>query len=517
MALASASFRLAEVTSAVAIATDLGAALAPETSLRACLIATELARACDFAEDELADVYYAALLRHIGCTSSAHEETQLVGDELELRGALNPIDVGKPATMLPALAKGLAHGRGPLRKAVAVGSFLARGPAVVPKVFLGRCEVAVRFAVRLGLGPRIVDALDQAYERFDGKGLPRGVRGQAISRVARLLSLAELAVLFLPAGLDTACSVITARAGGQLDPLLARAFVQHARALQAVIAAPSLSQRVLDAEPKPHAMLAASRLPAFAEVLADYVDMKSTFTLGHSRAVAELATNAGKELGLAEGALEELRIAGLVHDLGKVSVSNAIWDKPGKLDAGELERARSHNYETERILSRAEPLAAVARLAALAHERLDGRGYHHGLNGAALGTAARVLAAADVAEALSQPRAHRPPFSPEAAARQLGELAYKGELCPRAVDAVLVASGARRKRARGQYPKGLSEREVEVLRLVARGLTDKEIAQQLGISHRTVHHHNQHAFDKLGVATRSAAALHLIENDLLDA
>ena len=454
------SLRLAQITSAVALAADMGAALAPETSLRTCLIALALARACDFPEEELRDVYYAALLRHIGCTSSAHEETSLVGDELELRAALGPVDTGKPATMLPALAKGLARGRGPLRKAAVVGKFLARGPKLVPQVFAGRCEVAVRFAVRLGLGPRIVQALDHAYERFDGKGMPRGLSGEEISRVSRLVALAELATFFLPAGVETACAVIAARANGQLDPVLARAFVMHARELQAEVAAPSLWQRVVDAEPRPHAQLASSRLPAFAEVLADYVDMKSTFTLGHSRGVAELASKAGQELGLAQAALDELRIAALVHDLGRVSVSNAIWDKPGALDPGERERARSHTYETERILARAEPLAGVARLATLAHERIDGTSYHRGLPSSALASAARVLAAADVAQALSQPRAHRPAFGAQQAAAQLSQLAERGALCPRAVEAVLVASGARRARARPQFPRGEAAREL---------------------------------------------------------
>lgn len=494
----------------------MGAALAPETSLRTCLIAMTLARACDFPDEERSDVYYAALLRHIGCSSSAHEETALVGDELELRAALGPIDVGKPASMLPALAKGLARGRGPLRKAAAVGSFLARGTSVVPTVFKGRCEVAVRFAVRLSLGPRVAQALDHAYERFDGKGLPRGLRGEEISRVSRLIALAELSTFFLPAGVETACEVIQARANGQLDPKLTRAFVAHARELQTLVAAPSLWQRVLDAEPRPQMRLAPTSLQTFAEVLADYVDMKSTFTLGHSRGVADLAVKAGAELGLAQAALDELRIAALVHDIGRVSVSNAIWDKPGAFDAGEHERARAHNYETERILSRAEPLASVAKLATLAHERVDGKGYHRGLPGSVLATHARVLAAADIAQALSQPRPHRPAFSLDQSSAQLTQLAKQGALCPRAVDAVLVASGARRARARAQFPKGLSEREVEVLRLVARGLTDKEIAQRLAISHRTVHHHNQHAFAKLGVTTRSGAALFLIENDLIE-
>jgi DNA-binding NarL/FixJ family response regulator len=156
----------------------------------------------------------------------------------------------------------------------------------------------------------------------------------------------------------------------------------------------------------------------------------------------------------------------------------------------------------------------VAALASVAHERVDGSGYHRGLAGSACSRWTRLLAAADVAQALSESRPHRPALGEAAATQTLRELARDGALCPRAVDAVLGSRAG--PKARASFPAALSEREVEVLRLVARGLTDKEVAAKLGISHRTVHHHNKHAYDKIGVSTRAAAALFLVEHDLLE-
>jgi HD-GYP domain-containing protein (c-di-GMP phosphodiesterase class II) len=222
-------------------------------------------------------------------------------------------------------------------------------------------------------------------------------------------------------------------------------------------------------------------------------------------------------LGATDEERARLEIAALVHDIGRVAVSNALWDKPGPLGRGELEQVRTHSFHTDRIVaSIGGAIGDVAGLASGTHERLDGSGYHRGLGASGLSKWARLVAAADVAQALSEARPHRPALSKESAEKTLQELAERGSLCRRAVNAVLASSRTTPSKGRASLPARLSEREVDVLRLVARGLTDKEVASKLGISHRTVHHHNKHAYDKIGVSTRAAAALFLIENDLLD-
>jgi HD-GYP domain-containing protein (c-di-GMP phosphodiesterase class II) len=512
------TIRLAELTGAIARAADVGTGYPPETSLRLCLVAVALARALGSSEEEIRDVYHASLLRHAGCTASAHEETQLAGDEIELRSTLALSDAGNPADALPRLVRGIARGQGLGKRVRTVAGLLARGPALVPLAFRGRCEVAIRFAVRLGLGPRVERALDEAFERWDGKGLPAGRKGKDVCLTARIISLAELAASYVAVGgVAAAREVVAARSGGHVDPDLAARFAEDAEALLDDARAPSLWDRVLEVEPRPCALVAGSRQRAVAELLADFADLKSIWTLGHSRGVAARVLRGAEALGASADERARLEIAALVHDIGRVAVSNALWDKPGALGRGELEQVRTHAFHTDRIVaSIGGAIGEVAALASIAHERLDGSGYHRGLGPSGLSKWTRLLAAADVAQALSEARPHRPALSRGDASQLLLELARAGALCPRAVDAVLASSGSAPP-PRAKLPAGLSERELEVLQLVARGLTDKEVASKLGISHRTVHHHNQHAYDKIGVSTRAAAALFLVENQLLEA
>jgi HD-GYP domain-containing protein (c-di-GMP phosphodiesterase class II) len=510
------TIRLAELTGAVARAADAGIGYPPETSLRLCIVAIGLARSVGLSDEEARDVYHAALLRHAGCTASAHEETKLAGDEIQLRSTIAMGDAGSPGDMLPRLVRGVGRGQ-PLRKrARTVTNLLARAPAALPVALRGRCEVAVRFAVRLGLGEGVERALDEAFERWDGKGLPAGKKGKDLSMAARIISLAELAASYVAVGgVHAAREVVRARSGGHVDPELAARFVEETESILEGAMGPSLWDRILELEPRPVVRVGPSQQRAIAELLADFADLKSGWTLGHSRGVAARVVRGADALGATADERARVEIAALVHDIGRVAVSNALWDKPGPLTPGEMEQARTHAFHTDRIArSIGGAIGDVAAFASVAHERLDGSGYHRGLAAAGLSKGTRLIAAADVAQTHSEARPHRPAFSKENAGKLLRELASGGALCPRAVDAVLDSPGGARPRA--NFPAGLSEREVEVLRLVARGLTDKEVASKLGISHRTVHHHNKHAFDKIGVSTRAAAALFLVENDLLE-
>ena len=216
-----APIRLAELTGAIARAADAGIGFPPETSLRLCLVAVALARAVGLSDEEARDVYHAALLRHAGCTASAHEETRIAGDEIELRRTIAMGDAGSPGDMLPRLVRGVARGQGFGKRVRVVTKLLARAPAALPAALRGRCEVAIRFAVRLGLGPRVERALDEAFERWDGKGLPRGRKGAEVSLAARIVSLAELAASYVAVGgVSAAREVVAARSGGHVDPEL---------------------------------------------------------------------------------------------------------------------------------------------------------------------------------------------------------------------------------------------------------------------------------------------------------
>jgi HD-GYP domain-containing protein (c-di-GMP phosphodiesterase class II) len=201
-----------------------------------------------------------------------------------------------------------------------------------------------------------------------------------------------------------------------------------------------------------------------------------------------------------------------MHDIGRAAVSSSVWDKAGPLTTTEWEQVRLHPYHTERILTRSTILAPLAQVAGMHHERLDGSGYHRGAAASAQSRLARMLAVADVYQALVEERAHRHSLTPDAAARVLD--AQPG-LDRDAVAAVLEAAGQRRKQVRTNWPAGLSNREVEILRLLARGQSMRQISEALFISQSTVHTHAAHIYEKIGVSTRAGAALFAMENGLL--
>jgi len=205
--------------------------------------------------------------------------------------------------------------------------------------------------------------------------------------------------------------------------------------------------------------------------------------------------------------------AGLVHDLGRSGVPNSIWEKPGALNESEWESVRLHAYLGERMLARVPDLLEVARVAGSHHERLDGSGYHRGVGAAQLSLEERILAAADVRQALSEPRPHRPALDDDEAADELRRQVASGRLDGESV-ALVLSAGQARPRRRREWPASLTTREVEVLALLSSGKTNKQIGQQLFVSPRTVGHHIQHIYRKLDVSTRAAATLFAMQHDL---
>jgi HD-GYP domain-containing protein (c-di-GMP phosphodiesterase class II) len=247
--------------------------------------------------------------------------------------------------------------------------------------------------------------------------------------------------------------------------------------------------------------------------MADFADLKSMWTTGHSRGVAELAERAAMVAGLAAPEVVTLRRAALVHDIGRVAVPVSVWAKPGPLTRAEQELVRLHAYHSERVLDACPGLRPLARLAGSHGERCDGSGYHRGSRAADLPTVAWLLAAADCYRAMREPRAHRPAMSVQAAADELRQEAEAGRLPYEAAQAVLTAAGQPRRPV--PRPAGLSERECEVLSLIARGMATKQVARQLGISPKTCDHHIQRLYRKTGLSTRAGATLFALEHGLI--
>jgi HD-GYP domain-containing protein (c-di-GMP phosphodiesterase class II) len=514
---AAGQLRLAELLAALSLGTDLGMGHPPEEAIRTCLLATSLARRIGLPDPGLADVYWTSLLMHVGCTAYAHEQAAMFGgDEICVNAIGSKTDFGNPREALAFLIE-LGRARPPLQRARILFVGLARGERFGREVAAATCEVAAATAPRLTLSREVQRALHQLFERWDGKGAPQQLRGEAITLPARIAQLAAQAMVYHRlGGVDAVLGMTRRRSGTALDPRLADALVRHASDLLHAIDACDPQRAVLEAEPAPHRRISDADVDAIARAFADIVDLKSPFLLGHSAGVAGLAEVAGRELGLSERDVTGLRRAGLFHDLGRVSVPDGIWDKPGPLSVGEWERVRLHPYHSERILCASPLLASLATLAGMHHERLDGSGYHRQAGAAAIPLPARVLAAADAFQAMIQTRPHRPALSTSAASDRLHDQVKTGRLDARAVDAVLAAAGQTRARPlRQPWPAGLTDREVDVLRLLARGLRTRDLARHLGISPKTAGHHIEHIYQKLEISTRAAAAMFAAQHDLL--
>ena len=503
--------RLAELMAALSLATDLGMGQPMEQALRTCLIAISLGERLGLSRDELSEVYYVALLRFLGCTADAHEFAAMVGgDDISMRAAIAPVLGRTRNEFASQVVPKVGAGKGPLRRAQLVAGMLSSGEQQGREGVRAGCELAVNLAGRIGLPSGVRRGLASAFETWSGTGFPDGIGGEAIPLSSRLVFVARDAEILQRRGGDEAVKAAMQERGGvTYDPSVAAAFLSNFDALMDSAAVVSPWDAVLEREPEPHPWVPESRLDPTLEAFADFVDMKSPFTAGHSREVAALASDTSA--ADADG----LRRAGLVHDLGRVSVPNGIWDKPAKLTDGEWERVRLHPYYSERIVGRVARLEPLARLAGMHHERMDGSGYHRGSERADIPAPARVLAAADVYQAMTQPRPHRPARTRDEAAEMLRADARAGRLDVNAVDEVLSAAGHRSAPVRRVWPAGLSEREVEVLRLICRGGTKKQAAALLRISPSTVDHHVRHIYDKVGVATRAGATLFAVENDLL--
>ncbi|MGZ4172887.1 MAG: HD domain-containing phosphohydrolase [Solirubrobacteraceae bacterium] len=506
--------RLAELVAALSLGVDLGFGQPMEHVLRQCLIALRLAERLGVEDETRAVVYYTALLLNVGCHSDAHEQAKWFGDDFALKAAKYDHPLRSPQAMLANMRR-LGAGNPPLHRFRIGLEFVVAGHRDIDDMITHHAQIARSLAEQLQLSDEVLDALLGAYEQWDGRGWPGELRGDAVPLASRLAQLSEyVEVAHRVGGADAVRTLVRERGGTQFDPELAALVDRDADVLLAGLDTVSTWDAVIGAEPSLAVVLAADRFDAALEAIANFVDLKSPYFLGHARAVADLAEAAAEHAGLTAGQVRTLRRAGLVHDLGRLGVSNSIWDKPGPLGVGEWERVRLHPHLTERMLHQSEALAPLGALAVQHRERLDGSGYPRGLSGPAISLGARILGAADAYHAMREPRAHRPPRSADDAAAQLRAVGAAGRLDADAVEAVLGAAGHRMVQRRSG-PAGLTEREVEVLRLVARGLSNKEIARRLVISPKTVGNHIEHIYDKIGASSRAAAGLFAMRHGLL--
>lgn len=505
------SVRLAELVATLSLGTDLGLGQPMEHVLRQCLIALRLGERFGFDEAQRQVLYYSGLLAWVGCFTDAYEQAKWFGDDIALKADGYEVSGSGIGYLLGHIGAGKSW-----TERVRLGvTFLGDGRRAILGMLENHYLATDALAARLELGEEVRESLRQTFERWDGKMTPLGLKGEEILLSSRLIHLANVVEVFhRQHGVEAAVRAARAGSGSEFDPGVVEVFCERASDALADLDVATNWDVVLAAEPSLKTVISERQFETALEAVADFVDLKSPYTIGHSRGVADLAAGAARDLGLPEGEVVAVRRAGLVHDFGRLGVSNAIWDKRGPLTRAEVERVRLHPYLSERMLAFSPALAPLGAIAVQHHERLDGSGYPRGLAGDAIGMAGRILGAADIYHALTELRPHRPARTSDEAAAVVRAEVVAGRLDGDAVDAVLRAAGHRVRRRR-DWPADLTMREVEVLRLVTRGFSNREIAERLLITRKTAGNHVQHIYEKIGATNRARAALFAMKHGLM--
>ncbi|MCS5718755.1 LuxR C-terminal-related transcriptional regulator [Herbiconiux sp. CPCC 205763] len=504
--------RRVEVLAGLSVAIDLGLGQPAEHMLRSAVVACGLADRLGLSRQQKSTVYYTTLLMWIGCHADSHEYARWFGDDIAVRREAYLVDwSGMP--YLRFLVGNVARGE-PLGERVRVMATLMRDArGQLATLIHSHCASAALLGRHIGLDADVERALAYTFERFDGGGLPAGVSGADIPIEMRVAQLADVAeVHHRLYGVEGTVALARSRRGGQFDPAVVDAYTSDPEAL---FPAPGDDpwERALSIAPEAGTRLDESQLDVLLTAIGDFADLKCPFALGHSRSVAALAEAAAVQLALPADDVTAIRRAGHLHDIGRIGVSNQVWSKPAELTGAEWERVRMYPYLTDRVLTRITGLDHVAAIARAHHEHLDGSGYPLGLSGAALGRPERILAAAVAYRSALEPRPYREPLTPEGAAARLRNRVSRGHLDPDSADAVLAVAGHVRSRA--PRDDSLTPRETEILGLVARGLSNREIAHRLVLSEKTVRNHVERSYTKIGASNRVGASLFALEHGLV--
>jgi HD-GYP domain-containing protein (c-di-GMP phosphodiesterase class II) len=505
--------RTAEVIGALCLATDLAIGLPFEHGLQSTLVAMRIAERLGVDPAAAKQTYYGCLLFWAGCTSGAEASSALFADGALLE-YFNPVMFGSAAETLVGIVKAL--GDPDSHRLVRTVQGAARFPGAArghQRHIVAMCEVAEMLSDRLGMRRDVSDLFRVFTARWDGKGTPRGLGGEQLPVALRIVHVARDATFHcLLGGTDHVLEVMRDRSGKAFDPDVVTVLAEGMPDILAFDDSGSVWAAMLAGEPGEMLMLDGDEVDRALAAMGDFADLTSSYFIGHSAAVAQLAGAAAVRLDLAPRDVVAVRRAALVHDLGRVAVGTSVWNKPTALSADEWEHVRLHPYHTERVLSRSPALTKLGAIAGAHHERLDGSGYYRGAMASSLTMQARLLAVADVYHTMIEPRPHRAARSREQAAQVLGEAASAGRIDPDAVGAVLAATGAAVPRM--ARPAGLTDREAQVISLVAKGLQTKQVGHRLGISAKTADRHLQNAYAKIGVSTRAAAALFAMQYGL---
>jgi putative nucleotidyltransferase with HDIG domain len=391
---------LSGVIGALSYALDITEGQPMGHAARSCLIGMRIAEAIDLPEADCRSLFYALLMKDVGCSSnSARLSASFDGDDLAIKHDFKLADRANVIEMARYTAKHAAPERGALARARRFAAIAGEGRNTTRRLIEIRCERGAEIARMVGLDEAAAEAIGCLDEHWNGSGHPVGLQGDAIPLLGRILCLAQTVEVFYSArGHAAAYEVAAARSGTRFDPALVAALASFRGETDFWfrVAGPDPAREVAREDPGTLDLPSDdSGLDLIAEGFARVIDAKTPYTARHSEGVARIAVGVATELGFDPYELSDLRRAALLHDIGKLGVSNRILDKPGKLDEEEWKAVRRHPEYTLRILERVPVFASLAELAANHHERMDGRGYHRGLRAGELPLAHRVLVVAE--------------------------------------------------------------------------------------------------------------------------
>ncbi len=497
----------------LALAADAATGRPQGSGLTAAIVAAEFAQRIGEDEQTQKDAYFLALVRFIGCTITSHETGMLsIGDDQGFAVATMLGDWADRDDLKSYLNRYIAHDAPEDEREAAFNMVCDILPEAAPDFTAAHCRQSYLLAKRLPVSRRVLDCTPYYYARWDGKILPFG--GKDVPYLSRLVRVTELAELVRRLENSTrAKEVVAAKLGHELDPEIGAKFLEHADAIFQVASAVPEFETYLAAEPGEQIKMTAQCRVTLAEVAADMTDHKALIFRSHSRRVAALAAQAAQIAKLPKESVENLRLAALVHDIGKCAITNRIWYKADPLSVSERLEMERHTYQTQFFLSHGTPFAEWADVAASAQERSDGSGYHRRMPLSDL--ASNILAAANEYDELTHGSTGRAATDAKSAADALNAMAVDKKLMPTAVSLVLQAAGHMVKDAGASLPFGLTRREAQVLARLAKSETTAEVAESLGISPKTADHHIQSIYNKTDIRARPALALFALEHGIV--
>lgn len=416
---AQTSIPKAELVAAFSYALDITEGQPAGHGVRSCWIGSNVGRAIGLNSEELHDLYYTVLLKDLGCSSNAARICELYeADDRAFKHGYKTVGTSLAATLHFVFAK-TARSSTFTHRASAIGNILRNGEQIADEMILSRCTRGADVARRLRFSQAVCEGIYRLDEHWDGSGRPGKLSGDAIPLFSRVALLAQIADVFHShAGRDAAIAEVRRRSGTWLDPRLSKAFEEVAASdnFWSTLASPLLDSRLMALIPSEAVSdVDEDYLDDIAAAFGEVIDAKSPYTSGHSGRVAEFASRIGNEMGVPVGRRRWLHRAALLHDIGKLGISNTILDKPGKLDDAQWEQMRTHAVHTQEILGRISALSDLAPVAAAHHERLDGKGYPLGLSNWQISRETRIITICDFYDALTADRPYRAAMSTEEA------------------------------------------------------------------------------------------------------